>query len=329
MDVEDEQPVDVPFYLSMRQKAAAMLHAYFCVVGAITGVSILRYGTTLAASEPNALDDPYWTLWNATFGGPGVQSPDAMICVGDGYVVAGTNQTSPFGQEAFLLHVDRDGALVWSRSYGQGYEDWSAMDLIQTKDGGYIMVGMATKPRQTGGEMLTILVLRVGPDGEALWNKTYSDAYSQSTGSIVETGEDEYLVLGTTRPEEGSFNYDICLMKIDSEGMILWNRTYGGDRYDWGHKIKKCMTGGYIIAGSTTSFHSEQQDPRFTNAYVIRIREDGAKIWEHAYGGLYNSVALDIVETEPEVYVLAGTYGQGVHPFSSDRYIFKIRDQGA
>jgi len=109
---------------------------------------------------------------------------------------------------------------------------------------------------------------------------------------------------------------------------VLWNRTYGGDRYDWGYKIARCTTGGYIIAGATTSWHLEGQDPRFTHTYVLRIREDGRKIWETTYGGVCDSRAHDLVETEPGVYVLAGSHSQDLEYGSRDMYVLKIQEEG-
>jgi len=188
----------------------------------------------------------------------------------------------------------------------------------------------APKGSASGGDAsgkVVILVLKVDRDGTSLWNRTYSDSYEQIGMSVADAGHGEYLVLGTGKGEEG-YNYDIYLMKIDSEGERLWNRTYGGDRFDWGCKTIRCTTGGYIIAGATTSWHLEGQDPRFTHTYVLRIREDGRKIWETTYGGVCDSKAQDVVETEPGIYVLAGSRSQDVDWGSRDVYVLKIQEEG-
>ncbi len=59
-----------------------------------------------------------------------------------------------------------------------------------------------------------------------VWAKTYGSSESDQATSIVECGDGRFIVAGTTT----SFDADesVYLLKIDSNGDKVWEKTYGG-----------------------------------------------------------------------------------------------------
>ena len=43
-------------------------------------------------------------------------------------------------------------------------------------------------------------------------------------------------------------------MKLDSQGNIQWQKTYGGPGRDWAYDVEETQDGGYIVGGGTGSF---------------------------------------------------------------------------
>ena len=42
------------------------------------------------------------------------------------------------------------------------------------------------------------------------------------------------------------------MVKVDSDGNEIWNKTFGGDKSDdWGESVIQSSDGGYFIAGKT------------------------------------------------------------------------------
>jgi hypothetical protein len=81
----------------------------------------------------------------------------------------------------------------------------------------------------------------------------------------------------------------------------LWTRTYGAYNNDIGYSICTCLSGGYLVAGYTSSFGSGPQ-----SAYFTRIDENGDTLWTRVYGGSSWDGAHYIYETYDTCYLAAG-----------------------
>ncbi|MCG2726490.1 MAG: hypothetical protein L6420_09640, partial [Elusimicrobia bacterium] len=75
----------------------------------------------------------------------------------------------------------------------------------------------------------------------------------------VSSNNDEYSVQQTTdggyiiATASGSTNVDIWLLKTDSNGNKLWDKTFGGVGNENAYSVQQTSDGGYIIAGSSNS----------------------------------------------------------------------------
>lgn len=48
---------------------------------------------------------------------------------------------------------------------------------------------------------------------------------------ILKTDDNNYLILGNTS-SKGAGDSDVYLLKVDENGNVLWEHTYGGDEYE-------------------------------------------------------------------------------------------------
>jgi len=67
-------------------------------------------------------------------------------------------------------------------------------------------------------------------------------------------------------PWFGSNNGDVYVIKLDSDGNRVWEKTYGGSDYDEAYCIQQTSDGGYVVAGYTESFGAGGKD-----VYVIKF----------------------------------------------------------
>ena len=114
---------------------------------------------------------------------------------------------------------------------------------------------------------------------EIQWKKTYGiDTYNLAY-SIQHTGNG-YIIAGYTTPsfkDRVNGNADVYVIKIDENGNIQWQKTYGGDKWDAAYAIQS-VDNGYIIAGYKNgegNYHNGNAD-----IYVIKIDENGNIQWQ-------------------------------------------------
>jgi hypothetical protein len=84
--------------------------------------------------------------------------------------------------------------------------------------------------------------------------------------SIVQTTDGGYAVAGRTL-SFGAGGLDVYLVKTDSAGNIVWNKTYGGTGTDFAWSVVTTTDGGYAIAGYTDPFSTGSSD-----IYLVKVQ---------------------------------------------------------
>jgi len=265
------------------------------------------------------LDGSGNVVWQKTYGGTGGDWAYAIIPTSDGgYVVAGYTESFGAGySDVWVLKLDGSGNVQWQKTYGGTDDDW-ANAVVPTSDGGYIVAG-ATCSFGTAGAC-DFWVLRLDGSGNVMWQKTYGGAGYDYAFAIAPTPDGGYIVAGATW-SFGADNGDVWVLKLDGQGNVVWQKTYGGTNSEVG-VIVPTSDGGYVVAGDTNSFGAGSFD-----AWVLRLDGSGNVVWQKTYGGTQWDRALAIVPTSDGGYVVAGytnSFGAGL----SDAWVLRLDGQG-
>lgn len=232
-------------------------------------------------------------MWNKTFGGTSNDFASFVQQTKDGgYIIAG--ETWSYGGiiGAWLVKTDAEGNERWNKTFG-GRVD-SANSVQQTSDGGYIIAGT--------------LLIKTDANGSQQWSKTLDE---RTLGSYVkQTSDGGYVLVGikfsnNSKPEpDGTYGIqeDAWLIKTDASGNEQWNRTLGGIHDDSVNSIEQTNDGGYILAGSTSSYGAGQND-----AWLIKIDAKGNEMWNKTFGGMSYDYASSVQQTPDDGYILAGS----------------------
>jgi len=143
--------------------------------------------------------------------------------------------------------------------------------------------------------------------GEQYWAKTYGGTGNDYAYSIQKTSDGEFIIGGSTR-SFGARRQDIWVFKLDTNGDIAWQKTYGEGDYYYVHSIHQTLDGGYVIA-STPDF------------WVLKLDSNGNVTWQKKYGGAIDITINSIRQTLDSGYIVAGTRSGNV-------WVLKLDSEG-
>jgi hypothetical protein len=224
-----------------------------------------------------------------------------------------------FLSAVFLLHLANPSVaqVNWQFVYW-GSGNGSASDLLQTYDGGYALIG-TTSSYGTGDN--DIYFFKLDSIGDTLWTRTFGGLGSDYGTSVEETQDSGFIIAGFTN-SFGAGGNDAFLIKTDSLGSIIWEKTYGGTGDEDWFCLKKTNDNGYIILGSTESFGAGWSD-----IYLIKTNFQGDTLWTRCYGRSHHDWGTDILQSNDNGYVILGTVQNGFNN-GTDMYLSKIDSVG-
>ncbi len=159
-----------------------------------------------------------------------------------------------------------------------------------------------------------LLVLISAPPSYAQWAATYGGSGYDWANSIQQTSDGGYIVAGSTS-SFGAGSNDVWVLKLDANGNVEWQKTYGSSRNEGAFSIQQTSDGGYIVAGGTSSFGAGDYD-----FWVLKLDASGNVEWQKTYGGSDGEYAQSIQQTTDGGYIVAGY----TNSFSAGNYDFWV-----
>jgi hypothetical protein len=144
-------------------------------------------------------------------------------------------------------------------------------------------------------------LIRTDNEGNHLWNKTYGYQSATDEGfDVVSCASGGYALAGYT-DGSGSGNNDAWLVRVDDDGVQLWNRSYHGADVSVARGVVQLSDGGFALTGDITPVGESYED-----AFVVRANGTGFAIWNHTYGGSLNDQCNAIVQIHNSTLAAAG-----------------------
>jgi hypothetical protein len=116
---------------------------------------------------------------------------------------------------------------------------------------------------------------------------------------VSPTKDGGYVAVGVTKSfSEG--DEDVYLVKTDSNGQVLWSKTYGGPDQDNGWSVHETPD-GFVLSGFTKSFGAGDFD-----FYLIKTDSEGEVDWSRTYGGEGKDRCWALALTDDGGFLLVG-----------------------
>ena len=235
--------------------------------------------------------------------------------------------------------------IQWQKSYG-GTRDDVAYSSCNTRDGGYMVIGAADS--EDGnitnhiGPGSDVWLLKLDSIGNLKRNKCYGGDYSDEGTSIKQSFDGGYIFSGSTDSEDGDvsglhgfLSPDFWVVKIDSTGIIQWQKCLGSTERDEATDIIQTSDSGYLVTGYTSwldgdviGFHGGE------DIWVVKLDKNGIKQWSKSLGGSDYDFDGYCVQKKDGNYLITGSTLSldgdvtGLHGPGTDVWVVELNSLG-
>ncbi len=270
--------------------------------------------------------------WQKCYGGSNYDDAGYIEQTTDGgYIISGSTNSNDgdvsgyhvgvpylYG-DVWILKIDSLGNIQWQKCFGGSNND-AATEIHQTFDGGFIVIGYteSNDGNVVGQHQVTVSdmwVLKLDALGNLIWQKCFGGTDTDYGTSIKQTTEGGYILCGgtfsTNGDVKGNHGYnDGWLVKIDSAGLILWQKCFGGSGGESINSIEQTKDKGYVICGYTGGSNDGDLTGITTygndDYWIVKTDSIGNILWQKVFGGSVDDEAFSIQQTSEGGYVIIG-----------------------
>ncbi|BDU26599.1 T9SS type A sorting domain-containing protein [Flavobacterium sp. GSB-24] len=315
-------------------------------------------------------------LWEKSYGGTHADYLfDAQPTADYGFILAGSSLSNKTGNKAEDNHGDLDywiwkmtekGELDWQKSFGG-----SGFDMLQsiknTSDGGFILAGTSSsaksfQKKENCKGLSDFWVIKLNAAGDEQWQRTIGGIGQEELLCAFQTKDGGYILGGSSssspnsistskfdekslitdpyaKSEKSRGNMDYWIVKLDKQGVIEWQKTYGGQYADLLRSMEQTSDNGYILAGYSNSPISGDKTEGNKGAgdyWVLKLNDTGEIQWQKAYGADGDDQPYVIHQTKDGGYIIGGNSNSsgalssqgGIVGNGTDYWILKLDEEG-
>lgn len=198
-------------------------------------------------------------------------------------------------------------------TFGGSGED-AAYACKQTIEGDYIVAGSTSS---FGDNSTDFYLYSINKMGFPQWQKTFGGAGNEVARGLVQMPDSGFVLVGYTS-SFGAGGYDAWIVRTDKFGSKIWDKTFGGDNWDFATDIVIGSDAKLYIVGYTESFGSGGKD-----GFVLKMDADGNIIKSNYFGGVLDDELNAIIKTNDGKLACVG-YTKSRGDASGDAYILKL-----
>jgi hypothetical protein len=262
-------------------------------------------------------ENDYWIVkldkhqrieWDRTLGGIGSEIAKSVIQTTDGgYALVGESSSYTSvekdedgrgSSDLWFVKLDRYGNIQWNKTIGGNGTDL-VDNVVQTNDGGYVLVGSSDSYRsfeksEDSRGVFDFWVVKLDKKGNIQWDKTLG-GYDYEFGSGVDLTSDGGIIvsgfsqsnMSGEKTENSRGGFDYWVVKLDMNGNKQWDKTIGGDGGDFCRGVKETAD-GYLLSGNSNSNISGEKTENGRGGYdqwIVKIDKNGQVQKDKTIGG--------------------------------------------
>ncbi|MEA3455399.1 MAG: hypothetical protein U9R26_02720 [Campylobacterota bacterium] len=269
-------------------------------ISAMAGLFLL--GGIIQAAEVQAAEKKptFEKVWQETYGDNDTDRAMAVVALENGDVaVAGTCKSFDAQQsDICVTRLNAKGKTVWRKMLGGKNMD-QASGISRSKDGSILVTG--TSRSFSKNRDRDIYVAKISLEGKGIWQTTFGKERAEYGRAIAGTDDGGAVVVGETESFGNGYK-DIYIIKIDKDGGMLSEQKMGGEKEELVRGLTRTRDGSLVMVGSREIDRAGDSD-----FFVLKMDQNGKKIWARTYGGEYEDILNAVTPTLDGGIVAAGT----------------------
>ena len=331
------------------------------------GFAVLGYSQSMDGDLLNKSNISYdfWLIkynfngeqeWQKVYGGSSddrgydiiLSNDNNMVIFGSSKSADGDVSSNAGSNDFWIAKISNSGAIIWEKSLGYNGSD-NGYSVIQTIDNGYLLLGVLdvtasdgegnnriSSYRHAGGDYWAV---KLDSNGILEWSRYFGGNFTDTSYAACQTQGGDYIIIGSSDSNDIDISnnkgtYDFWIIKISSEGNLIWEKSYGGSEIDEALDITPTTDGNFIVCGNTRSNNIDvSSNNGAADIWILKITPNGEILWGKTYGGNSFEAAKSVHQTTDNGFIIAGNSRSDNNDLTknngqNDGWIFKINQDG-
>jgi hypothetical protein len=139
------------------------------------------------------------------------------------FLIAGVIRNESAGStDAFYTKINTEGDTLWSKSHSFNGISINILDIEQTNDSGFIMIGHTNEQNAPYHRVYTAKIDSVG---NLQWAKIFSVGDSQLAYSVKQMQDNSFIIAGHFS-HNSPYEAFVFLLNLSPDGEIVWDKKY-------------------------------------------------------------------------------------------------------
>lgn len=270
----------------------------------------------------------------------GIQGSGGDQDNGSGHGIGHRGTATLHGSGEYLgVKLDANGEFQWFRYYG-GTQNDRISDVIQSNDGGYVMVGYSESDNfdiTDNKGSYDYWVVKIQENGMLDWKHNFGGSGIDQAFGVTNTGNNSFLIVGKSNSTDKDIKnpiggFDAWVIHLDHHGELIWEKSFGGTEFDTATTIKKLANGNFGIVGNSRSSFDGKPNNGQNDFWMFEIdnKPNSNIYWQKTFGGAKIDDATDFFQTTNNEIVIVGESQSNDHDVpenkgSNDLWMIKLK----
>ncbi|KXO00447.1 hypothetical protein LS48_03275 [Aequorivita aquimaris] len=267
--------------------------------------------------------------WQNSIGGNALDDLHSIELTPDGGFIACGESTSDISgdksensrglDDYWIVKLDASGNVEWDKTIGGS--DSESFPQIRVSNDSYLISGdswsniSGDKTENAIGED-DYWLLKLDLSGNIIWQKTIGGSSYDSFSTMALTHDGGCILGGYSdsnisgnKTENSKGGFDFWIVKLDSSGDIVWDKTIGGSGTDVLNSIVQTLDNGFLLSGRSSSDISGDKTENSegeSDFWIVKLASNGTIEWQNTIGGNDIDQAYSANQTSDSGYIIGG-----------------------